>query len=51
MGGRARKAAEAAELAWLREMEVAGATWWMEWVPPREADEMREAVRRAPLRA
>ncbi len=28
----------------------AGATWWMEWVPPGTPDEMRAAVSQAPLR-
>ena len=51
MGGRARKSNEAAERVWLREMAAAGATWWMEWVPPGPADRMRDAVRRGPLRA
>ena len=51
MGGRRRQPDEAAERAWLREIEAAGATWWMEWVPPGLAEEMRALVRRGPLRA
>ena len=50
MGGRRRNPDEAAERDWLREMAAAGATWWMDWVPPGPADEMRHAVRRGPLR-
>jgi hypothetical protein len=51
MGGRARRPDDAAEREWLREMREAGATWWMEWIPPRDADQMRDAVRRGPIRA
>jgi alkanesulfonate monooxygenase SsuD/methylene tetrahydromethanopterin reductase-like flavin-dependent oxidoreductase (luciferase family) len=51
MGGRGRRPDEAAERAWLHEIEAAGATWWMEWVPPGPASEMRETVRRGPLLA
>lgn len=49
MGGRRRKSDEAEEREWIREMEAAGATWWMEWIPPAEADEMRAAVKRGPV--
>ena len=50
MGGGRRGPDEAAERVRLREMAAAGATWWMEWMPPRPAGEMREAVRRGPVR-
>jgi alkanesulfonate monooxygenase SsuD/methylene tetrahydromethanopterin reductase-like flavin-dependent oxidoreductase (luciferase family) len=49
MGGRRRKPDEAEELDWIRRMEAAGATWWMEWLPPADAGAMREAVRRGPV--
>lgn len=51
MGGRERKPDVAAEREWLAEMKEAGATWWMEWIPPGEPDQMREAVCRGPVRA
>jgi alkanesulfonate monooxygenase SsuD/methylene tetrahydromethanopterin reductase-like flavin-dependent oxidoreductase (luciferase family) len=50
MGGRRRRADEEAERDWLSRIEAAGATWWMEWMPPGEADEMRRKVGRGPLR-
>jgi alkanesulfonate monooxygenase SsuD/methylene tetrahydromethanopterin reductase-like flavin-dependent oxidoreductase (luciferase family) len=50
MGGRARNPDEAAELRWIRMMADAGATWWMEWLPPAPAHTMRSAVGRGPLR-
>ena len=50
MGGRRRGPDEAAEREWLREIKAAGATWWMEWLPPAAAEEMRQSVRRGPLR-
>jgi alkanesulfonate monooxygenase SsuD/methylene tetrahydromethanopterin reductase-like flavin-dependent oxidoreductase (luciferase family) len=47
-GGRRRDDWEA-ERAHIRELAEAGATWWMEWVPPTERDAMRDAVERGPL--
>jgi alkanesulfonate monooxygenase SsuD/methylene tetrahydromethanopterin reductase-like flavin-dependent oxidoreductase (luciferase family) len=50
MGGRRRNPDEVAEREWLRDIEAAGATWWMEWLPPEPPGDMRAAVRRGPLR-
>jgi alkanesulfonate monooxygenase SsuD/methylene tetrahydromethanopterin reductase-like flavin-dependent oxidoreductase (luciferase family) len=47
-GGRRRDDWEA-ERDHIREIADAGATWWMEWVPPGERDGMRAAVERGPL--
>ncbi len=50
MGGRARKDDETTEREWLRQMQAAGATWWMEWLEPASEREMRERVRRGPVK-
>ena len=47
VGGRQRRDGD---LAWLREIAGAGATWWAEYVPAEDRPAMREAVRRGPLR-
>jgi hypothetical protein len=47
-GGRRREDWEA-ERDPIRDIAGAGATWWMEWVPPAERDTMRDAVERGPL--
>jgi len=38
-----------AERDWIRAVGDAGATWWVEWVPPGEREAMRAAVERGPL--
>lgn len=47
-GGRRRDDWEA-ERAHIRDVAEAGATWWMEWLPPAPRDAMRDAVERGPL--
>lgn len=50
LGGRRRRPDEAAERAYLAALESAGATWWLEFVPPGTPEEMARAVARGPLR-
>ncbi|MEU4483161.1 LLM class flavin-dependent oxidoreductase [Micromonospora sp. NPDC023966] len=50
IGGRRRRPDERAERAYLGELAVAGATWWLEYVPAGDPAEMRAAVARGPLR-
>jgi len=50
VGGRRRRADWSAERLHVATVAEAGATWWMEWVPPGTPDEMRAAVSQAPLR-
>lgn len=50
IGGRRRRADERAERAYLREVEAAGATWWLEFVKAGDRAAMRAAVTRGPLR-
>jgi alkanesulfonate monooxygenase SsuD/methylene tetrahydromethanopterin reductase-like flavin-dependent oxidoreductase (luciferase family) len=38
------------ERARIRALADAGASWWVEWVPPGDLDTMRAAVARGPLR-
>ncbi|MDQ3431682.1 MAG: LLM class flavin-dependent oxidoreductase [Actinomycetota bacterium] len=47
VGGRGRRGGDE---VWLREIAAAGATWWSEYVSVAHPEEMREAVRRGPLR-
>jgi alkanesulfonate monooxygenase SsuD/methylene tetrahydromethanopterin reductase-like flavin-dependent oxidoreductase (luciferase family) len=52
VGGRARRADEAAEREYLAAIADAGATWWHEFVAPATPrDEAREQIARGPLRA
>jgi len=48
MGGGERLADEDAELERPRAMAAAGATWWMEWVSPRSAEDALRHVARGP---
>jgi alkanesulfonate monooxygenase SsuD/methylene tetrahydromethanopterin reductase-like flavin-dependent oxidoreductase (luciferase family) len=50
VGGRRRRADWSAERLHVAAMAEAGATWWVEWVPPGSPDEMRAAASRGPLR-
>jgi hypothetical protein len=34
----------------MQALAEAGVTWWVEYVPAGELDQMRESVRRGPLR-
>lgn len=50
VGGRERRDDWDAEREWIRSVAEAGATWWMEWVPPADRETMRAGVDRGPLR-
>jgi len=50
VGGHPRPQDLDAERAHIRAVAEAGATWWVEWIPPDERDVMRTAVDRGPLR-
>jgi alkanesulfonate monooxygenase SsuD/methylene tetrahydromethanopterin reductase-like flavin-dependent oxidoreductase (luciferase family) len=50
VGGRRRRADWSAERLHVAAVAEAGATWWMEWIPPGTPDEMRAAASQAPLR-
>ncbi len=51
IGGSARDADEEKERALIRSLAAAGATWWMEYVPPEtgDLDAARAAIARGPL--
>jgi alkanesulfonate monooxygenase SsuD/methylene tetrahydromethanopterin reductase-like flavin-dependent oxidoreductase (luciferase family) len=51
VGGQHRQPDWEAERAHIRAVKDAGATWWMEWVPPDDPAVMRAAIERGPLRA
>jgi alkanesulfonate monooxygenase SsuD/methylene tetrahydromethanopterin reductase-like flavin-dependent oxidoreductase (luciferase family) len=50
VGGRRRGADWDSERMAIQAVAEAGATWWIEWIPPSEPDEMRAAIKRGPLR-
>jgi len=50
LGGRRRGADWEKERKLIRSLAEAGATWWIEWVPPAELDVMRTCIERGPLR-
>lgn len=50
VGGAPRRDDWDEEREYVRAVADAGATWFVEWVPPGEAATMREAVDRGPLR-
>lgn len=50
VGGSGRRDDWEAERAHIASVAQAGATWWIEWVPPATRPEMIEAVERGPLR-
>jgi alkanesulfonate monooxygenase SsuD/methylene tetrahydromethanopterin reductase-like flavin-dependent oxidoreductase (luciferase family) len=51
VGGHPRPGDVDAERAHIRSVRDAGATWWVEWLPPADRGTMRSAVDRGPLRA
>jgi hypothetical protein len=50
VGAQPRGEDEERERAEIRAVGEAGATWWLEWVPPAEFDVMLAAIARGPLR-
>jgi alkanesulfonate monooxygenase SsuD/methylene tetrahydromethanopterin reductase-like flavin-dependent oxidoreductase (luciferase family) len=50
VGGRARAEDWSADRALIGALAEAGATWWVEWVPPADYETMRNAIARGPLR-
>jgi hypothetical protein len=50
VGGRRRGEDWQHEQALIHTLAVAGATWWVEWVPPADRQTMRAAVQQGPLR-
>jgi alkanesulfonate monooxygenase SsuD/methylene tetrahydromethanopterin reductase-like flavin-dependent oxidoreductase (luciferase family) len=50
VGGRKRRDDWPRERAHIAAVEEAGATYWMEWSPPRSLEEMRSVSAREPLR-
>jgi alkanesulfonate monooxygenase SsuD/methylene tetrahydromethanopterin reductase-like flavin-dependent oxidoreductase (luciferase family) len=51
VGGAPRGEDVDAEKAHIQAIHEAGATWWIEWIPPGDRDTMRRSVDRGPLRA
>ncbi len=51
VGGRARAEDWEADRALAQSLADAGATWWIEWIPPADDDTMRQAIARGPLRS
>lgn len=50
VGGRRRGKDWKQEQALIQTLAGAGATWWIEWVPPSDRQTMRAAIKRGPLR-
>jgi len=50
VGGRARAEDWDADRSLTQSLAEAGATWWIEWIPPAEIETMRQAIQRGPLR-
>ncbi len=50
VGGRRRSKDWQQEQALIQTLAEAGATWWVEWIPPSDRQTMRAAVKRGPLR-
>ena len=50
VGGSGRAADWEAERDHIRAVAEAGADWWIEWIPPADADILRASVERGPLR-
>lgn len=48
VGGRDRSDPE--DIASIESAEEAGATWWMEYVPPGKVEQVKHGVAREPLR-
>lgn len=51
VGGAPRGEDVDAQRTHIQAIEQAGATWWVEWVPPGDRDTMRRSVDRGPLPA
>jgi alkanesulfonate monooxygenase SsuD/methylene tetrahydromethanopterin reductase-like flavin-dependent oxidoreductase (luciferase family) len=51
VGGRERHADWQAERALIKDLSEAGATWWVEWIPPSDRTTAETAIARGPLRA
>ena len=50
IGGAERDSDEERERDHIRSLAEAGATWWNEWISPKDVNAMREAIGRGPLR-
>jgi hypothetical protein len=50
LGGRHRGSNWEKERALIRSLAEAGATWWIEYIPPATPSKVRQAIRRGPLR-
>lgn len=50
LGGRSRSADWEQDRALVKSLAEAGATWWVEYIPTSSREEMRESVKRGPLR-
>ena len=50
VGGRRRAEDWEQEQMMIQTLAEAGATWWVEWIPPSDRQKMRTAVKRGPLR-
>ncbi|TME35674.1 MAG: LLM class flavin-dependent oxidoreductase [Chloroflexi bacterium] len=50
VGGRKRGEDWERERDTIRAVADAGATWWIEWIPPGDPDAMRMAIERGPIR-
>jgi alkanesulfonate monooxygenase SsuD/methylene tetrahydromethanopterin reductase-like flavin-dependent oxidoreductase (luciferase family) len=50
VGGAPRGEDVDAEKAHILAIREAGATWWIEWIPPGDRDKMRRSIDRGPLR-
>jgi alkanesulfonate monooxygenase SsuD/methylene tetrahydromethanopterin reductase-like flavin-dependent oxidoreductase (luciferase family) len=50
LGGRSRSEDWEQDRALMKSLAEAGVTWWVEYVPAGELEEMRESVKRGPLR-
>ena len=50
LGGGPRGLDLEAERAMIRDVAAAGATWWMEYVPPGDPEAMRTLISQGPLR-
>jgi alkanesulfonate monooxygenase SsuD/methylene tetrahydromethanopterin reductase-like flavin-dependent oxidoreductase (luciferase family) len=50
LGGRRRGEHWNQERMLIQALADAGATWWIEWIPPSDRETMRAAVKRGPLR-
>ena len=50
VGGRKRTDDWELERDQIRQVAAAGATWWIEWIPPADPAEMRGAIQSGPLR-